>query len=89
VWDCGVLPLEFKPGESRESSLGLTGQEVLMVEGVSSLTPRKQVTVKAKAQDGSVKQSTTRSPRVDTARRSFLLPSTAAFLQYVLRQMFE
>src|ERR1700716_2357238 len=36
----GVLPLEFQPGENRES-LGLTGHEVFSIEGISSLTPRK------------------------------------------------
>src|ERR1700719_937967 len=60
----GVLPLEFKHGENRES-LGLTGQEVFDVEGVASLAPRKQVTVKAKAPDGTVKTITAMA-RVDT-----------------------
>ena len=32
----GVLPLEFKSGENRES-LGLTGHEIFSVEGVASL----------------------------------------------------
>jgi aconitate hydratase len=32
----GVLPLQFKPGENAES-LGLTGQEVFSVEGISKI----------------------------------------------------
>jgi len=47
----GVLPLEFKAGESRET-LGLTGHEVFEIEGVSTLSPKKPITVKAKAADG-------------------------------------
>ncbi len=82
----GVLPLEFKPGESRES-LGLTGHEVFDVEGVSSLTPRKQVAVKAKAQDGSVKTITALA-RVDTPEEVSYYQH-GGILQYVLRQMFE
>jgi aconitate hydratase len=32
----GVLPLQFKPGESAES-LGLTGQETFSIEGISEI----------------------------------------------------
>ncbi|GJQ26730.1 MAG: aconitate hydratase [Phycisphaerae bacterium] len=43
----GVLPLQFKKGESRES-LGLTGEEVFTIEGINnSLRPMQEVTVKA------------------------------------------
>jgi aconitate hydratase len=82
----GVLPLEFKPGENRES-LGLTGTEVFDVEGVSSLTPRKQVTVKAKAPDGSVK-TINALVRVDTPEEVSYYQH-GGILQYVLRQMLE
>src|SRR2546429_1288349 len=43
----GVLPLEFKAGENRES-LGLTGHEIFEIEGVASLAPKKQIIVYAK-----------------------------------------
>ena len=69
----GVLPLEFHPGETRKS-LGLTGHEIFDVEGVASLTPRKKVTVKAKAPDGTVKTFTATRPRRH-AGRSLLLPA--------------
>ncbi|QDV90296.1 Aconitate hydratase precursor [Phycisphaerae bacterium RAS2] len=43
----GVLPLQFKKGESRES-LGLTGEEVYTIEGINdSLKPMQEVTIKA------------------------------------------
>ncbi len=43
----GVLPLEFKPGESRES-LGLTGEEVFAISGIADgLSPRKELQVTA------------------------------------------
>jgi aconitate hydratase len=82
----GVLPLEFKPGENRES-LGLTGHEVFDVEGVSSLAPRKQVTVRAKSPDGSVK-TITAIVRVDTPEEVAYYQH-GGILQYVLRQMLE
>src|SRR5437762_14380048 len=51
----GVLPLEFTDGQSVKS-LGLTGEELIDVEGVrEDLAPKKQLTVRATAGDGSVK----------------------------------
>ena len=48
----GVLPLEFKPGESAQS-LGLTGNEVYDFEGITdNLKPRQEVTVMAKIGSG-------------------------------------
>ncbi|RIK64200.1 MAG: aconitate hydratase AcnA [Planctomycetota bacterium] len=48
----GVLPVQFRPGESRES-LGLTGEEVYSIEGLSDqLRPKSEVTVVAKSPDG-------------------------------------
>ncbi len=49
----GILPLQFKPGESRET-LGLTGEEVFDIEGIAEgLYPRKELTVRARKPDGS------------------------------------
>src|SRR3989475_6145183 len=53
----GVLPLEFKTGENRES-LGLTGHEIFEIEGVASLAPKKPITVPARRRDGRVKTFT-------------------------------
>src|SRR2546426_3577781 len=50
----GILPLEFKAGENRES-LGLTGHEIFETEGVASVSPKKTITVRAKSPDGKVK----------------------------------
>jgi aconitate hydratase len=82
----GVLPLEFLAGESRES-LGLTGHEVFAIEGVATLTPRKEATVHAKAADGKVKTFKARI-RVDTPEEVSYYKH-GGILQYVLRQMLE
>jgi aconitate hydratase len=82
----GVLPLEFKAGETRES-LGLTGHEVFSLDGVSALTPRKQVTLHAKSADGTEKTFTA-TVRVDTPEE-LAYYKHGGILQYVLRQMLE
>jgi aconitate hydratase len=80
----GVLALEFKPGENRES-LGLTGHEVFEIEGVVALAPQKEIRVRAKSDDGKEKTFSVIA-RADT-------PEEVAYyrhggiLQYVLRQM--
>ncbi len=49
----GILPLQFKPGENKES-LGLTGREVYDIEGIEKgLKPRQEVIVKVRREDGS------------------------------------
>ncbi len=48
----GVLPLQFKPGDSHES-LGLTGTETYQITGIASdLSPGKELTVIAEHPDG-------------------------------------
>jgi aconitate hydratase len=52
----GVLPLEFREGESA-SSLGLTGQEVFEIVGISgAIEPHREVTVNTTTADGSRKR---------------------------------
>ncbi|HKN77155.1 MAG TPA: aconitate hydratase AcnA [Candidatus Acidoferrum sp.] len=80
----GVLPLEFKPGENRET-LGLTGQEVFEIEGVASLSPKKAITVRTKSGDGSSKTFSVIA-RVDTPEEVSYYHH-GGILQYVLRQM--
>ncbi|MGC2672413.1 MAG: aconitate hydratase AcnA, partial [Candidatus Acidiferrum sp.] len=80
----GVLPLEFKAGENRET-LGLTGQEVFEIEGVASLSPKKAITVHAKADGGSTKTFSAMA-RVDTPEEVSYYHH-GGILQYVLRQM--
>jgi aconitate hydratase len=49
----GILPLQFRPGENKES-LGLTGHETYDIVGIEQeLKPRQQVTVKVTREDGS------------------------------------
>jgi aconitate hydratase len=80
----GVLPLEFKTGENRET-LGLTGQEIFEIEGVASLSPKKAIAVRAKSEDGSTKTFTAIA-RVDTPEEVSYYHH-GGILQYVLRQM--
>jgi aconitate hydratase len=80
----GVLPLEFKSGENRET-LGLTGHEVFEIEGVATLAPKKSITVHAKPQDGKTKTFTVIA-RVDTPEEVSYYHH-GGILQYVLRQM--
>jgi aconitate hydratase len=80
----GVLPLEFKAGENRET-LGLTGQEVFEIVGVASLSPKKAITVRAESDDGSTKTFTAIA-RVDTPEEVSYYHH-GGILQYVLRQM--
>jgi len=80
----GVLPLEFKTGENRES-LCLTGYELFEIEGVSSLAPKKTITVRAKGQDGKLKTFSV-TARVDTPEEVSYYHH-GGILQYVLRQM--
>jgi len=49
----GILPLKFMEGQNVES-LGLTGEEVFDIEGLSDVTPKAIVTVRAKKADDSV-----------------------------------
>jgi aconitate hydratase len=82
----GVLPLEFKPGENRES-LGLTGHEVFDIENVATMSPRTEATVHAKSPDGTVKTFKA-IIRVDTPEEVSYYRH-GGILQYVLRQMLE
>jgi aconitate hydratase len=80
----GVLPLEFQRGETRES-LGLTGHEVFEFEGISSLTPKKRITVKARLAGGEGKTFFAIA-RADTPEE-VVYYRHGGILQYVLRQM--
>ena len=80
----GVLPLEFKDGENRET-LGLTGHEVFEIEGIASLAPGKPISVRAKAENGTTKQFSVIA-RVDTPEEVAYYQH-GGILQFVLRQM--
>jgi aconitate hydratase len=81
----GVLPLEFVNGESRQS-LGLSGFETYDIEGLDDSTkPRALLSVRATADDGSVRQFTVRT-RIDTPEEATYYRN-GGILQYVLRQL--
>jgi aconitate hydratase len=80
----GVLPLEFRNGENRES-LSLTGHEIFEIEGVSALAPKLPITVHAKSEDGKVKTFSVVA-RADTPEEVSYYRH-GGILQYVLRQM--
>ena len=79
----GVLPLEFKPGENRQS-LGLTGREVYDIEGLGDGSA-KEVTVTA-TPDGGDPVTFQAIVRIDTPQE-VLYYQNGGILQYVLRQM--
>jgi aconitate hydratase len=75
----GVLPLQFLPGETRESH-GLTGRETFDVLGVSEgLSPQKRLTVRADS------KSFTVIARVDTPQEVEYMQH-GGILPYVLRK---
>src|SRR5262249_16336498 len=80
----GILPIEFKAGESREG-LGLSGRETFEVTGVTSLSPRSAIQVTAKSPDGQEKKFAAIA-RVDTPEEVSYYQH-GGILTYVLRQM--
>jgi aconitate hydratase len=80
----GVLPLQFKPGEGRKT-LGLTGTESFDILGVGSLTPGKELEVRATRADGST-FSFTAMARVDSQTDIEYLRH-GGILQMVLRSL--
>jgi aconitate hydratase len=83
----GVLPLQFKPGDS-VGALGLTGRETCEIVGAAgTLTPRSLMTVRATADDGSVKTFEARL-RIDTPEEVVAFRN-GGILPYVLRQLVQ
>ena len=81
----GVLPLEFKTGESARS-LGLTGRETFDLAGSgAALTPRGTVTVRARGESGRPKEFAT-TVRVDTPEELTAFRH-GGILPYVLRRL--
>ncbi len=79
----GVLPLQFKDGESA-ASLGLTGREVFDI-ALASLQPRGELAITARAEDGTTKAFTVRV-RVDTPEE-LTAYRHGGILPYVVRQL--
>jgi aconitate hydratase len=85
----GILPLQFEMGQNVES-LGLTGEEVFSFAGLITLlnerlAKSRDLTVKAVAADGAVKQFTAKV-RIDTPQEIEYF-GHGGILQYVLRQL--
>ncbi len=80
----GVLPLQFKDGESRET-LGLTGDETYTITNVAGLKPRQDVEVKV-TRDNGESFTFTAFCRIDTVNElDYFL--NGGILQYVLRKL--
>jgi aconitate hydratase len=81
----GVLPLQFKAGEN-SVTLCLTGREVFALTGAgAALKPRAEVTVHARAEDGTI-TTFTAIARIDTPEELVAF-SHGGILPYVLRQL--
>jgi aconitate hydratase len=81
----GVLPLQFKAGESATKH-GITGRETFSFHGLgSALTPRGEVRVAATRDDGTCNNFTVIA-RIDTPEELVAF-SQGGILPYVLRQL--
>ncbi|MGE0622172.1 MAG: aconitate hydratase AcnA [Pseudomonadales bacterium] len=83
----GVLPVQFKPGESRKT-LELTGDEIVDIDfppGVSAISPRQDLALTITRTDGT--RTTTRvMSRLDTENEIAYFTS-GGILQYVLNNL--
>jgi len=83
----GVLPLQFKDGDNRES-LGLTGHEVFSVNGIADgLETGKELAVTATSDDGKSKEFTV-IVRIDTLNELDYYKH-GGILQFVLRSLLK
>ena len=83
----GLLPLQFKAGES-VASIGLTGRETFEIVGAAgTLVPRGRVEVRATAEDGTLTSFEARV-RIDTPEELVAFRH-GGILPYVLRQLLK
>ena len=83
----GIVPLQLKPGENLQT-LGLTGTETFDVIGISgNLKLRQNLVVRAKSDDGKVKEFTV-TCRIDTPAELDYYRH-GGILEYVLRQLLQ
>ena len=80
----GVLPLQFRDGESR-TSLGLTGDDAFTIRGLAEIKPGQDVEVGVTKADGS-QTSFTAKCRIDTANELEYF-FNGGILHYVLRKL--
>jgi aconitate hydratase len=85
----GVLPLEFLDGDKVES-LGLTGHEIIDVEGIAGLRSGdlvgRELQVRARGEDGEPAREFRVKLRIDTPTEAEYL-SEGGILQFVARQL--
>jgi aconitate hydratase len=83
----GVLPLQFRDGETRKS-LGLTGEETVDVDGIAAgLKPGQPIQLTIKRPNGETKKITV-TCRIDTADEIEYYRH-GGILHYVLRGMMK
>jgi aconitate hydratase len=80
----GVLPLQFAAGDSA-ASLKLTGSEEFSVVGVTTMTPRGDLRVRATSPDGQVREFSAMA-RIDTPEELVAFKQ-GGILPYVARQL--
>jgi aconitate hydratase len=80
----GVLPLQFKDGQGRES-LGLTGEDTFTIKGLADLQPGQDVEVEVTRTDGT-NFTFTALCRIDTANEMEYYKN-GGILHYVLRKL--
>ena len=80
----GVLPLEFVNGETA-ASLGLTGREVVTIEGLDALKPGARLKVRAESEAGQAKTFEVRA-RIDTPNELRYFRH-GGILPYVLKRL--
>ncbi len=80
----GVLPLQFRDGESW-AALGLTGDEEVSVKGVDAITPRSEIKVAIRSASGDTREITV-LVRIDTADELDYYRH-GGILHYVVRQL--
>ena len=80
----GVLPLQFKDGQSWQG-LGLDGSEEVSISGISSISPRQDIDVTIKKADGST-QTVSTLVRIDTENELDYYRN-GGILHYVLRNL--
>jgi aconitate hydratase len=82
----GVLPLQFKKGETRKT-LELKGDEKFSITGVSSLKPKSELTLTIERADGTITETKVRA-RVDTATELVYMKN-GGIMQFVIRDLLK
>ncbi len=80
----GVLPLEFSAGDGWEE-LGLSGRETFAIEGIETLKPGQELTVRARREDGTDISFVARA-RIDS-EGELVYYRNGGILHYVLRKL--